>query len=95
MEGYLTAFSCRKLNFVGSLFKPTMLYKYGKLENLGFEVTLDPLGDSSLFADPLFSLQSPSKASDKNRGGLIDRQRKGVGVGAHSALVSKLVRFFN
>ena len=66
-----------------------------KLENLGFEVTLDLLGDSSLFADPLFSLQSPSKANDKNRGGFIDRQRKGVGVGAHSALVSKLVRFFS
>ena len=66
-----------------------------KLENLGFEVTLDLLGDSSLFADPLFSLQSPSKASDKTRGGFIDRQRQGVGVGAHSALVSKLVRFFS
>ena len=58
-------------------------------------MTLDPLGDSSLFADSLFSLLSPSKASDKNRGGFIDRQRKGVGVWAHSALVSKFVRFFS
>ena len=37
----------------------------------------------SLFTDPLFSLRSLSSARNrfKNRGGFIDRQRKGVGVG--------------
>ena len=37
----------------------------------------------SLFTDPLFSLRSLSSARDKfkNRGGFIDRQRMGVGVG--------------
>ena len=40
-------------------------------------------GLSSLFTDSLFSLQSPSSARDKkkNRGGFIERQRKGVVVG--------------
>ena len=37
----------------------------------------------TLFTDPPFSLLSPSIARDKkkNRGGLIDHQRKAVGVG--------------
>ena len=36
----------------------------------------------SLFTDPLFSLQSPSRVRDKKKnGGYIDHQRKRVGVG--------------
>ena len=49
VEGFLTAFSCLKVNFVESLFKPTMLYLEKKLENLGFEVTFDPPGDGDYF----------------------------------------------
>ena len=68
-----------------------------KLENLGFEVTLDPLGDSSLFAGLyfLFNVRRRRVIKTAGGGGVIDRPRKGVGVGAHSALVSKVVRFFS
>ena len=47
------------------------------------EILRDISSPGSLFTDPLFSLQSPSSARDKkiNRGGFIDRQRKGIGVG--------------